>query len=111
MRQKHSAKYRKKSDSRRESDKIKKLHRELILSAGISSLLNFFYNGLHIFRERGFDPHDFLPDRMGKFQTAAVESLTVHGVIFRVIQKISQQRVPDVLHVNPDLMGTPCFEG
>ena len=47
---------------------------------------------------------------MGKFKLERVEGLAGDPVVNRIVKIISGKGMPDILHVNPDLVGTPCFQ-
>ena len=47
---------------------------------------------------------------MPEGQTERVKGLTMDGTVIRIVQKISRQWMPDVLHVHPDLMGSSGFQ-
>ena len=67
------------------------------------------YDFLHIFRKRRFKMHGFPCPRMDKIQRLGMEGLPLygewcfHGRLFG----ISHQRIPQILHMQADLMGTP----
>ena len=39
-----------------------------------------------------------------------MKGLTFKMIIYRTIQIIRRERVSDVSHMHPDLVGTPCFQ-
>ena len=54
--------------------------------------------------------HTFSCDRVGEFQLEGVQRLSFHDHVIRVIEKISWQRVSDMLHMHTNLMGAPGFQ-
>lgn len=46
---------------------------------------------------------------MGEFQLVGVQGLALYDAVIRIVEKISWKRVPDVLHVHPNLVGTTGF--
>ena len=54
--------------------------------------------------------HIFPCDRVGEFQLVGVQGLSFYDPVIRIIEKISWQRVSDVLHMHTDLMGAPGFQ-
>ncbi len=63
-----------------------------------------------IFWYRGGDAHDFFCNWMGEFQLVGVQGLALYDAVIRIVEKISWKRVPDVLHVHPNLVGTTGFQ-
>lgn len=47
---------------------------------------------------------------MGEFQLVGVQGLALYDAVIRIVEKISWKRVPDVLHVHPNLVGTTGFQ-
>ncbi len=50
-------------------------------------------------------------DGMEKGETEGVERLSVYEAVIRVVQKISVERMANIFHMNPDLVGSPCLKG
>ena len=75
----------------------------------------FFKHGLvkricEIFWYRGGDAHGFSCNRVGKFQLEGMQRLAFDNAVIRIVEKIPGKRVPDVLHVHPDLVGAAGFQ-
>ena len=68
-------------------------------------------NALHIWRKLGVKVHFLVGDRMHKFQLTGMESLPMDIPHIRMIQKIPNQRMADVLHMDADLVCSSGFKG
>ena len=47
---------------------------------------------------------------MEKRETAGVKRLPFYFCVIRTVKKVAGQRMPKILHVDTDLMGTPCVK-
>ena len=63
-----------------------------------------------ILRHRRQETHRLPGDRVGKFQLEGMQRLAFDNAVIRIVEKISWKRVPDVLHVHPNLVGTTGFQ-
>lgn len=64
----------------------------------------------HIVRERRAEIHLGSGNRMTEGEAIGMESLAADHRIIRIVQKITGERMPDVFHVYPDLVGPSGFQ-
>ena len=62
-----------------------------------------------IIRNRCCEEHRFFCDRMDEFQLKRVQGLSLDPAVILVIQIVPGKGMADILHVNTNLVGTPCF--
>ena len=65
---------------------------------------------MKIFRYIGRKHHGFTGDRMREFQPPGVKGLACVVRIIRAIQKITGQRMADMIHVNSNLVRPAGFQ-
>lgn len=63
-----------------------------------------------IIRNRCCEKHRFFCDRMDEFQLKRVQGLSLDPAVILVIQIVPGKGMADILHVNTNLVGTPCFQ-
>ena len=60
---------------------------------------------MHILRKRGSEFHRFPGHGMGEGQPVGVECLPADVRHIRIVQVVSNERIAQILHVDPDLVG------
>ena len=63
-----------------------------------------------IFWDRGSNTHVFSCNRVSKFQLKGVQGLPFYNSVIWIVEKVSWQRMSNVLHMHTDLMSASGFQ-
>ena len=63
-----------------------------------------------IFWDRGSHTHVFSCNRVSKFQLKGVQGLSFYNSVIWIVEKVTWQRMSNVLHMHTDLMSASGFQ-